>query len=193
MLGFQFTVEPSRVSEEIDGDDGPGDHVRRISHRKANAVAQQHDDGIVLGADTIVVLDDDILEKPVDAADAERMLRRLAGRTHEVYTGLTLIDAQSGSTETDIEVTQVNIRNLTDDEVRRYAATTEPLDKAGAYAAQGRAAVFIQSVNGCFYNVVGLPLARFWGLLEKLLGHSPWDGVGDPAHAVDLVTQRPPA
>jgi septum formation protein len=195
MLGLTFSVHPSHVSEDLEEADGPCDHVLQIATRKAEAVAVDYASGIVLGADTVVVLDNDIIEKPVDTADARAMLRRLAGRTHEVYTGVILIDAESGKTETGVQVTRVQIRDLNDHDIHAYAATGEPLDKAGAYAAQGQAAVFIEAITGCFYNVVGLPLTLVWSMLERLLQQSPWNALGSTGGRsgdVDLVT-RPSA
>jgi septum formation protein len=188
MLGVPFTVVPSGASEALPDPVSPTDHVIEISRRKAHAVAPRYRQELVLGADTVVVLDDDIIEKPVDAEDAARMLGRLSGETHRVFTGLTLIDTGSGRCLSDVAVTEVSLRPLSDEDIRRYVQTGEPLDKAGAYAAQGRATVFIESVKGCFYNVVGLPLACFWDLVGRVLGRSPWTLVSDHAPVPDLIS-----
>ena len=187
MLGLPFQVVPSRVSEALKTPLSPADHVLEISRRKARAVAQNFRDELVLGADTIVVLEGDIFEKPTDTEDAIRMLTRLSGKTHRVFTGLVLIDTGSGRALSDVAVTDVNLRRLSSDEICRYVETGEPLDKAGAYAAQGRAAIFIESVSGCFYNVVGLPLACLWGLLDRLLYGSPWSLIPKGATVPGLI------
>ena len=175
MLGVRFRVVPSGVSEQADESLQPADHVLQISLRKALAVAGDFPGSIVLGADTVVALGDEILEKPDDSKDAERMLGRLSGRTHTVYTGVVLASAGGDRVVSDVAATDVAIRHLEPDEIRRYVATGEPLDKAGAYAAQGKAAVFIDSISGCFFNVVGLPVSLLWALMGKMLGRSPWD------------------
>lgn len=173
MLGLPFQAVPSDVSEAIDAPLPPAGHVLEISARKARAVARTFPDALVLGADTVVALEGDILEKPADETEAVRILTRLSGKTHRVYTGLTLVDTADGRTLSDVAVTEVTFRPLEPDEIHRYVQTRDPMDKAGAYAAQGRAAVFIESVSGCFYNVVGLPLALLWGLIGRMLGRSP--------------------
>ena len=140
---------------------------------KARAVAREWTGGpaVVLGADTEVVLDGRYLGKPRDAADAARMLRQLSGRTHEVVTGLALVDAPSGREETLAVTTRVTMIDASAAEIAAYVATGEPLDKAGAYAVQGLGARLVARVDGCFTNVVGLPvettrqLLRRWGLV----------------------------
>ena len=188
MLGVPFTIVPSGASEAIAEPVSPRDHVVEISRRKAQTVAPRYKKELVLGADTVVVLDGDIIEKPVDSEDAARMLGRLSGETHRVFTGLTLINTGSGRCLSDVAVTEVSLRPLSGEDIRRYVATGEPLDKAGAYAAQGRATVFIESVKGCFYNVVGLPLACFWDLAGRVLGRSPWTLVSGDVPVPDLIS-----
>ena len=136
---------------------------------KARAVAREWMGGpaVVLGADTEVVLDGRYLGKPRDAADAARMLRALSGRTHEVVTGLALVDAPSGREETLAVTTRVTMLDASDDEIAAYVATGEPLDKAGAYAVQGLGARLVARVDGCFTNVVGLPVETTRRLLER--------------------------
>jgi len=188
MLGLRFRVVPSDVSEALEEPLPPEGHVMAIAARKARWVAERVQAGLVLGADTVVSLDSDILEKPTDPDDAIRMLSRLSGRTHRVYTGLLLIDAQTGESVSDAAVTEVTLRGLTTAEIRSYVRTGEPMDKAGSYAAQGRAAVFIESVSGCFYNVVGLPLTCFWGLVGEMLGTTPWALTSDCGGAADFIS-----
>ena len=136
---------------------------------KARAVAREWTGGpaVVLGADTEVVLDGRYLGKPRDAADAARMLRALSGRTHEVVTGLALVDARSGREQTLAVTTRVTMLDASDDEIAAYVATGEPLDKAGAYAVQGLGARLVARVDGCFTNVVGLPVETARRLLER--------------------------
>jgi septum formation protein len=173
LLGMSFDVVPSHVSETLDRSIPPADYVRVISSRKARAVAASFRRALVLGADTVVVLEGDILEKPAGEYEAIQMLSRLSGKTHRVYTGLTLIDTESGRSLRDVAVTDVAMRPLKPEEIQLYVKTGEPMDKAGAYAVQGRAAAFVHSISGCFYNVVGLPLSLFCSLLERMVGESP--------------------
>jgi septum formation protein len=157
--GLDFDLRTADVEEVPQADESPVDYVRRLCASKAAAVPAS-DDEVVLGADTIVVVDGTILEKPMDAADAARMLRELSGRTHEVITGICLRTA-SGSV-VDHSVTRVRVAEMSDTEIAWYVATGEPMDKAGAYGIQGKMARWIESVEGCYLNVVGLPLSLFY-------------------------------
>jgi len=143
--------------------------VAAVALDKARAVARQWTGGpaVVLGADTEVVLDGRYLGKPRDADDAARMLRALSGRTHEVVTGLALVDAPSGREETLAVTTRVTMLDASDEDIAAYVATGEPLDKAGAYAVQGLGARLVARVDGCFTNVVGLPVETARRLLER--------------------------
>ena len=162
-IGFEFDIHPSHIPEEILEEVSPGEHVTILSERKAREVALHFYNGVVLGADTIVVFEEDIINKPVSADDAVRMLKRLSGQKHEVYTGITLIDACSNRSVHTFEKTEVWFRHLEMQEIFDYVATGSPLDKAGAYGIQDDfGAVFVEKVCGCFYNVVGLPLSRFY-------------------------------
>ncbi len=167
--GYAFEVRPAHIPEDpIEGED-PIAYVTRLAREKAQAVfaelAASGGDGLaVLGADTTVTLDGHILGKPEDAADAARMLRMLAGRTHRVITGVALVTAEA--VEVAAEVTAVRFLTMSDAEIGSYIATGEPMDKAGAYAIQGRAARWIPRVEGCYFNVVGLPIALVTALLE---------------------------
>ncbi len=167
-IGLEFEVRESGVREDHDVPQEPEKHVSVLSRRKAEAVAAGITDGLVIGADTIVVLDGTILGKPSDPEDAGRMLKLLSGRTHRVYTGFTLIDKPSGKSMTAVEETDVTFRQLDEDEITSYVASGSPMDKAGAYGIQDDyGAVFISRIDGCFYNVVGFPLSRFYTELEK--------------------------
>jgi septum formation protein len=172
-LGIPFTVVASEVSEELDPALVPSEQAVALAERKARAVAANLDRGLVLGADTIVVLDGDILGKPEDDADARRMLRRLSGRPHEVITGIALIDAEGGDSQSLAVKSTVQMRHLNDDEIAEYLATGEPRDKAGAYAIQGRGSALIAHREGSFTNVVGLPLDEV-GALLRAAGFPVW-------------------
>jgi septum formation protein len=185
--GFTFTVVPAHIPEEPLPGESPIAYVVRLAREKAEAVyirqnttrqnASQHsasendaDPLLVLGADTTVVAPDgEILGKPIDAADAARMLRLLAGATHQVITGVALVSSNTGadgSVETAAEVTHVTMLTHSEAEIAEYIATKEPMDKAGAYAIQGRAARWIPRIHGCYFNVVGLPLALVASMIE---------------------------
>lgn len=146
------------------------DYVRRVALGKARTAAAQYReaaDCVFLGADTIVVAGEEILGKPESEADARRMLRLLSGSLHKVHTGVAIV-RRPGSQEAVIdEATQVTFAPLSDEEIEKYIATGEPFDKAGSYAIQGIAARYITRVDGCYFNVVGLPLARLWSLLQQ--------------------------
>ncbi len=141
--------------------------MARLSRDKAAAVAAKHVDRWVIAADTTVLLGEELLEKPEDAADARRMLAAIAGRTHIVYTGVTLRHAAGGYHETRVAESEVRMLPLSQREIEWYVATGEPLDKAGAYAVQGIGAMFIDSVHGSYSNVVGLPLALLYQMLKR--------------------------
>ncbi|NLY56622.1 MAG: septum formation inhibitor Maf [Firmicutes bacterium] len=166
-LGLDFAVIPSTVTEPTyDGSD-PAAYAKELAKAKALAVARQFHSGLVIGADTIVVLDGKVLGKPESAAQAVDMLSRLSGRSHMVYTGLAVIDAATGRLEQDVVGTEVQFRPLTATEIALYVRSGEPLDKAGAYGIQGLGAVFIQCIKGCYFNVVGLPLSALDQLLKR--------------------------
>lgn len=167
--GFIFTVAPASISEDLKPGENPIAYVTRLAREKATSVFAQipsHDPStIVLGADTTVVAPNgEVLGKPSDPADASRMLRLLSGATHQVITGVAVV-SQTG-TEIAAEVTHVTVLNLSDEEINAYVTTGEPMDKAGAYAIQGYAARWIPRIHGCYFNVVGLPLALVSGMLE---------------------------
>jgi septum formation protein len=172
--GYAFVVRPAHIPEDSLPDEDPIAYVVRLAREKAEAVFRELADAtaVVLGADTTVTLDGQILGKPVDDADAARMLRMLSGRTHRVITGVAL--ATESGTQVAAEVTAVRFLTLSDEEIRGYVATGEPLDKAGAYGIQGRAARWIPRIEGCYFNVVGLPLALVSTLLESIIpGRDP--------------------
>ena len=171
--GLPFTVLTSPVDESPYPGEAPAALVQRLANAKADIViARALGPAIVLGADTEVVLDDKILGKPRSTEDARRMLQQLSGRTHSVLTGVALIRLPDGERRQFIESTLVHFRPITEEELSSYLATGEPYDKAGAYGIQGHAGRFIPRVEGCYFNVVGLPLSRVLTELHSL-GWSP--------------------
>jgi septum formation protein len=162
LIGLKFHVIPSAVDEDSCTETDPARHVQQLALAKAEDVGRRIESGLIVGADTIVVLDDEILGKPVDEADAIEMLRRLSGRTHQVYTGFAILYQPEEESVTGYEVTQVRFRPLMDWEIRSYVASGNPMDKAGAYGIQDQSALFADRIEGCFYNVVGFPLTKFY-------------------------------
>ena len=163
--GFEFSVRVPAVPEEPRHGESPVAYVQRLAEQKAFAVPLNPGE-IILAADTTVVVENELLEKPRDSWDAARMLKLLSGRVHEVITGICL---RSESRKiVDAEITRVHFVKLSDREVADYVASGEPLDKAGAYAIQGLASKFIDRVEGCYFNVVGLPIARVYRHLKEL-------------------------
>ena len=172
-IGLSFTVQESGVDEHISDGIAPEEVVRRLSLEKASRVAERLHDGIVIGADTIVVLDGKILGKPSSKGEAISMLSQLGGKTHTVFTGFALIDVESQKSYVDYEKTEVTFRRLSNEEIESYVESGSPMDKAGAYGIQDDfGAVFVERINGCFYTVVGFPLSKFytsWNMfLEQL-------------------------
>lgn len=162
LAGFDFTVRVRPVAEIRGSAEDPVRYVRRLAREKADA-AWEHDGEIVLGADTTVVLDQHVLEKPEDAGHARAMLRLLSGREHTVITGICLRHA--GGTVVDHSSTSVLFSELTNEEIEAYVASGEPMDKAGGYAIQGLASKFVERIQGCYFNVMGLPVSlvyRHW-------------------------------
>lgn len=166
-LGLDFRTLVCQVDETPPPGVSPFELVELLAVRKAMAVARMLDAGIVIGADTVVVWHGQVLGKPSSREDAMEMLRRLQGSVHEVYTGVALVDADSRRVLIEHEKTRVLFRSVDEEEIRRYVATGEPLDKAGAYAVQGLAAIFIRRLEGCYTNVVGLPLYRLAEMLKQ--------------------------
>jgi len=174
LLISDFDVVGSDAPETDEGT--PEERVKANARAKTTAVAMVHD-GVVVGADTVVEIDGDVLGKPTSAEDARRMLHRLSGRAHRVLTGLCVVNTQTEAERSAVEETIVRFRNLTDAEIEGYLETGDPWDKAGAYGIQGRAAPFVEGILGDYYNVVGLPLCR----LSLLLREVGFAGVGDGA------------
>jgi septum formation protein len=171
-IGLKFRVIPSHISEVLSPNESPGDNAKRIAIDKASEIASRLKKGIVIGADTIVVLDHHVLGKPTSKDDAKRMLKLLSGREHSVYTGFALIDVESKKHVAGVEETKVRFRKLDEKEIVAYIDSGSPMDKAGSYGIQDDfGAVFVEKVNGCFYNVVGFPLARFYSTLQRFIAY----------------------
>jgi len=162
--GINFIVRAADVDETIHPGESPDDYVLRLSREKALAVAR--DDELTLGADTTVVINGEIAGKPVDDEDARRMLRALNGQWHEVLTGVTL--ARASQVLSDVASTRVKFAEMSEAEVDWYVATGEPMDKAGAYAIQGHAALFVERIEGSYSNVVGLPVQMVYRLAGEM-------------------------
>ena len=173
--GYLFEVEAADVDESPRAGESPSDYVRRLAEEKARAVFTKpanQSDVIVLGADTTVVLDGEILGKPANAADARRMLRALSGRTHQVLTGIAA--ATRAGISSAVESTDVTFSEIPEAELDAYCPTSEPLDKAGAYGIQGYAARWIPRIDGCYFNVMGLPIARAVRLVKEARSKYGW-------------------
>ena len=165
LFGLPFTVLVADIDEAMDEAKAPADEVARVSRLKAQAVPRGDDD-VVIAADTIVVLENTVLGKPKDEADAAGMLQLLSGRDHQVMTGVTVL--RGGKALTHTEITHIHFRPLSDAEIARYVASKEPMDKAGAYGIQGGAALFAEKMQGDYYNVMGLPVCRLWQMLQTV-------------------------
>jgi septum formation protein len=164
--GIPYTVDPAHVPEERGLNEQPADYAQRLAGDKARAVFARHPQDVVLGADTVVVVDEHLLEKPAGSEDAVRMLRLLSGRTHQVITGICVV--ASGFERTEAVITQVLFAPITEEEIAAYVRTREPMDKAGAYAIQGIASRWVEHIDGCYFNVVGLPVPRVYQLLRAV-------------------------
>jgi septum formation protein len=168
--GIPHLVRPAEVDETIRDGESAAVYVKRVARAKAEAVDGDAGD-VVLGADTVVVVGREILGKPADEADARRMLRSLAGREHIVMTGICLRGA--GGVVEHAESTGVRFLPLSVEEIDAYVASGEPMDKAGAYAIQGLASKFIDRIEGCYFNVVGLPVSKLYGLMRRVAPVTP--------------------
>ena len=162
--GLDFEVHAAHIDESRHAHEPAADYVQRLALEKAQAVLSLFPSATVLGADTTVVLDNEIMNKPADVADAERMLRALSGRTHQVHTGIAVVTASTQRTH--LETTDVTFSEIGEEDLAQYVASRDPLDKAGAYGIQGFAARWIPRIEGDYFNVVGLPIAATVRLLR---------------------------
>ena len=168
-VGWHFQVAAADVDEKMLDGESPAVYTERLAREKAeHIVASSPSQSLVLGADTVVVIDGVTLGKPRDETDARRMLRSLSGRTHEVITGVAMVRAKTNESRIAHERTRVRFAEMSDAEIDWYVATGEPMDKAGAYAIQGRAALFIEKIDGDYWNVVGLPVRLVYRLVRGI-------------------------
>jgi septum formation protein len=170
--GFSFEAWAAAVDETPLAGEPAGEYVSRLAETKARAVADSlgkaTEPALVIGADTVVLADGCILGKPANVEDARRMLRELSGRTHDVLTGTAVIRSSDGKTSLHVETTRVWFLSLSAGEIDEYVATGEPSDKAGAYGIQGIGGRFVSRIEGCYFNVMGLPLSRLWQMLREM-------------------------
>jgi len=168
MIGFDFEVVHSQVDEQSEVYTIPEVHVLELAQKKALKVAEKINSGLIIGADTIVVLNNQILGKPKDAKQAKKILQQLSGKTHTVYTGFAVVEKPSGAVLNEFVKTLVSFRRLADEEIDRYIQSGSPFDKAGGYGIQDQGALFVEKIDGCFYNVMGLPVTKLYQALGKL-------------------------
>lgn len=166
-FNIDYQAVESKVSEVLDPRDNPIPYAMAIAYAKAYEVSKQYEDKIVIGADTIVVYKDEILEKPKDEEDAYRMLQLLSGKEHQVISGLAIINLSQNKKVVDYDLTKVKFRDLEPITIRKYIETEEPLDKSGAYGIQGLGGILVESIVGSYYNVIGLPLVKLDELMLK--------------------------
>ena len=178
--GFEFETYVTHADESRRARESPAKYVGRVAHAKARAAAEKFAGKsaptIVIGADTVVLAGGKILGKPLDVKDSRRMLRLLSGKTHRVLTGLSVLSLPDGAERHHVETTQVRFRKMSNAEIDDYIATGEPFGKAGAYAIQGIGGRHVMRVEGCYFNVVGLPLARLCDLLAQMQRRGPENG-----------------
>ncbi|HEV8137298.1 MAG TPA: Maf family protein [Pyrinomonadaceae bacterium] len=165
-VGWTFEVVTSGIDETQKPDEDPKAYVQRLALEKAEAVASKRQDGLVLAADTTVVVDNHLLGQPEDDQDAQRMLKLLSGQWHEVLTGVALIRI-GGESNLGIETTRVRFAELSEREIGWYVSTGEPRGKAGAYGIQGKAALFVEEVSGDYFNIVGLPIRLVYEMIKR--------------------------
>jgi septum formation protein len=175
--GFVFEAFPTHTDETRHPDEAAEDYVRRIAQGKAHAAREQlratGEPAILIAADTLVIAEGQILTKPQDAADARRMLRIMRGKSHEILTGLAILRLPDGAGTVHIERTRVEMLPISDNEIESYLRTGESFDKAGAYGIQGVAGRFVAKIDGCYFNVMGLPLSRVWRAIRALGWEDP--------------------
>lgn len=167
-IGLDFVVMPSKIEERFSKNQTPVEIVKELALKKVRDISKRVENAVVIGADTLVVHRGKILGKPVSQDDAFSILSALSGDEHEVITGIAIIDTEDKKEIIDVSRTRVFFRPLDEEEINRYIKSGEPMDKAGSYAIQGRGAIFVQKIEGCFFNVVGLPLALVVSHLKKL-------------------------
>jgi septum formation protein len=172
-VGWEFTKDVPDIDESELPNEKPDDYVQRLAREKAEAVAKKYDEAIVLGADTTVVIDNQMIGKPTDLTDARRMIKMLSGNWHEVLTGVAIVKISNSkfqipNSSVGLQKTQVKFAEMTDEEIEFLVQFGEPLDKAGAYAVQAQAALFIEKIEGDYWNVVGLPISLVYELVKNI-------------------------
>ncbi len=172
LIDLPFKVISSSVHEDFSIDLKPIEFAKHYAKLKAIGVAQKYPDHLIVGADTIVVLDDKIIGKPVDENDSKSMLRKLSNRTHTVITGVSLVWQEKNITDVFSEETAVTFQNLTSEQIQYYIDNYHPFDKAGSYGIQDWFAVCVKNIDGCFYNVMGMPLSTFYSHFTKIINES---------------------
>lgn len=167
-VGWEFTKDVADIDETERENESPEVYVQRLAREKAEAVAKRYENELVLGADTTVVINNQIIAKPVDLDDARRMIKMLSGNWHEVLTGIAVVKSQNLQSSVGIQSTRVKFAEMSDEEIEFLVQYGEPLDKAGAYAVQAQAALFIEKIEGDYWNVVGLPISLVYEMVRKL-------------------------
>ena len=162
----RFSIKESQIDETIKLNESPKDTVKRLAYEKAYDVAQKNKDKLVIGADTIVALDNEVLGKPKDKEEAYQMIKKLSNKTHKVTTGISLINISHGMVVNDYVVSLVTFKDLSEDSIKDYINTNESLDKAGAYGIQGYGALLVDNIQGDYFNIVGLPISKLSDLLK---------------------------
>lgn len=179
-MGLDFEVVPSSYEEDMTLKLSPKKLVMTLALGKAEDVARKFSEGLVIGVDTIVVFKGKKLGKPKDEKDAYRMLKMLSNKEHDVYSGVAIIDCKTGKKIQDVEITRVFFNKLSDEEIRSYIATGEPLDKAGAYGIQDLSSIFIRKIEGCYFGVMGFPIFNIYTNLKKfgvnIFDYERWKG-----------------
>ena len=172
-VDLDFTIEPSKINEDFSIDLLPKAFCEHWAREKAIDIAKSHSDKLIIGADTIVTIDDNILGKPKSYKESFAMLKSLSGKTHQVLTGVSLIHLDLGIDFTFNEATHVSFCLLTDEEINRYIDKCKPYDKAGSYGIQDGFSVYVEKINGCFYNVMGFPISRFYKFYKTIAKGNP--------------------
>lgn len=168
LIGKPFSIETKNIEEKINPNLSPKENVKALAFEKAEAVAKEQPEEVVIGADTIVCLKGEIMGKPKNADEAKEMLRALSGQSHEVYTGVAILVKGRGIKHVFADKTKVYMKELLETEIEAYVATKEPLDKAGSYGIQGQGALYIEGIEGDYYNVMGLPVHRVYEILRLM-------------------------
>ncbi len=179
-MGLEFEIVPSNYEEDMSMDIGPAELSMTLAYGKAKEVAVRLKKGVVLGVDTFIVFEGKKLGKPKSKEDAFLMLKSFSGKSQEVYSGVTIIDCETGQELKDFEVTKVKFREMEDSEINNYIKTGEPMDKAGSYGIQDLGAVFVEKIDGCYSNVMGFPIHNIYKNLKKLgvdiFEYEKWQG-----------------